>query len=160
MYYGGYKSLDVVNGVGTRCSLFVSGCDHMCKGCFSQKTWNPTFGEVFTKEVEDKIIADLNSDRIKLDGISLLGGDPMHKANAQRLVQLCHRIRTECKGKTIWLWTGYTKQELDEDTNPYRKALLSYIDVLVDGKFEKDLYDPALRFKGSSNQNVIYMEKQ
>ncbi len=157
MNYSAYYQTDVVNGEGTRCVLFVSGCEHACRGCYNQKTWNPNNGHEFTQELEDQIIADLNDTRIKRRGITLSGGDPMHRANAQRLVQLCHRIRKECPGKDIWLYTGFTREQLIEDKNPYRRALLDYTDVLVDGKFEQDLYDPGLRFRGSSNQRIIYL---
>ncbi|QKN85128.1 anaerobic ribonucleotide reductase small subunit [Vibrio phage Cody] len=157
MNYMNYYPTDVVNGEGTRCVLFVSGCSHGCKGCYNKATWNPNNGHEFTKELEDQIITDLQDTRIKRKGITLSGGDPMHKANVQQLVQLCHRIKTECPGKDIWLYTGYTLEELKEDKNPYRQALLGYTDVLVDGKFEQELYDPGLRFRGSSNQRIIYL---
>lgn len=157
MNYSAYYQTDVVNGQGTRCVLFVSGCSHGCKGCYNKATWNPNYGHEFTKEMEDQIIKDLQDTRIIRKGITLSGGDPMHKRNAQPLVQLCHRIKMECPDKDIWLYTGYTYQELLDDKNPYRAALLEYVDVLVDGKFEQDLYDPGLKFRGSSNQNIIYL---
>ncbi|QCQ57671.1 hypothetical protein ACHELOUS_74 [Vibrio phage Achelous] len=157
MNYMNYYPTDVVNGEGTRCVLFVSGCSHGCKGCYNEVAWNPNNGHEFTQELEDQIIKDLQDTRIKRKGITLSGGDPMHKRNAQQLVQLCHRIKTECPGKDIWLYTGYALEELKEDKNPYRQALLGYTDVLVDGKFEQELYDPGLRFRGSSNQRIIYL---
>lgn len=157
MNYMQYYQTDVVNGEGTRCVLFVSGCSHGCNGCYNQAAWNPNSGHEFTQEMEDQIIKDLQDTRIKRKGITLSGGDPMHKRNVQRLVQLCHRIKTECPGKDIWVYTGYTHAQLLEDKNPYRQALLGYADVLVDGRFEKDLYDPSLRFRGSKNQNIIYL---
>ncbi len=158
MFYGAYKKLDVVNGVGTRCSLFVSGCTHQCKGCFSQKTWRPDFGQEFTKEVEDKIIADLQDTRVKRDGISLLGGDPLFKDNVQPLIDLVKRIRLECPTKTVWIWSGYTLAELEQDDSAIGKLRLELVklcDVMIDGKFEQDLADPSLLWKGSANQNVI-----
>ncbi|BBL19270.1 anaerobic ribonucleotide reductase-activating protein [Vibrio phage KIT04] len=157
MNYMKYIPTDVVNGEGTRCVLFVSGCSHGCDGCYNEAAWNPKSGHEFTQELEDQIIKDLQDTRIKRKGITLTGGDPMHKQNAQRLIQLCHRIRLECPGKDIWLYTGYKHSEILADRNPYRKALLGYVDVLVDGKFEKDLYDAGLKFRGSSNQNIIYL---
>lgn len=157
MNYMQYYQTDVVNGEGTRCVLFVSGCSHGCNGCYNQAAWNPNSGHEFTQEMEDQIIKDLQDTRIKRKGITLSGGDPMHKRNVQRLVQLCHRIKTECPGKDIWVYTGHTHAQLLEDKNPYRQALLRYADVLVDGRFEKDLYDPSLRFRGSKNQNIIYL---
>lgn len=154
MKYSAYYPTDVVNGEGTRCVLFVSGCEHKCKGCYNQSTWNPNRGAVFTQQLEDQIIADLNDTRIKRKGITLTGGDPMHKNNVQRLIQLCHRIKTECPGKDIWLYTGFTLKELLHSGNPYRKGLLEYVDVLVDGKYVEELRDPSLAFRGSSNQVI------
>ena len=154
MNYAEYKSLDVVNGEGTRCSLFVSGCEHNCKGCFNSKALNPNYGKPFTTEVEDRIIADLNDTRIKRQGISLLGGDPLYPANLEAILKLCKRIKSETEAD-IWLWTGYRRHEAPEGS----KAILEYVDVLIDGKFEQDLYDPDLLWRGSSNQNVIYLEK-
>ena len=159
MNYSQYYQTDVLNGTGTRCVLFVSGCSHGCKGCYNESTWNPKHGNLFTEAMADQIIKDLQDTRIKRKGITLTGGDPMHKKNAQELVRLCHRIKQECPDKDIWLYTGYTLAELQEDRNPYRKALLSYIDVLVDGKFVEELKDPELKFRGSSNQKLIYMER-
>lgn len=159
MNYIDYKPFTMVDGEGIRSALFVSGCTHACKGCYNESTWNPKHGNLFTEAMADQIIKDLQDTRIKRQGITLSGGDPMHKRNAQELVRLCHRIKQECPDKDIWLYTGYTLAELQEDRNPYRKALLSYIDVLVDGKFVEELKDPELMFRGSSNQNLIYMER-
>lgn len=152
MNYCGYNSVDVLNGEGTRCSLFVSGCTHNCKGCFSKKTQNPNFGELYTQEVEDMIIADLNDTRIKRQGITLSGGDPMYEDNIGALTKLCERIKSETQAD-IWLWTGYVLEELPIESN----RLMELVDVIVDGRFEQDLYDPDLKWRGSSNQNVIYM---
>lgn len=157
MNYSAYYETDVVNGTGTRCVLFVSGCSHMCKGCYNQATWNPNNGFKYTKELEDKIIADLSDTRIKRHGITLSGGDPMYESNIPTILNLCKRIKDECKDKDIWLYTGYTLEQLQEDE--LRKPLLEYIDVLVDGKFIKELKDPNLKFRGSSNQRIIYLQE-
>ena len=154
MNYGGYNSLDVLNGEGTRCSLFVSGCDHNCKGCFSKHTQNPNYGELYTQELEDQILVDLKDTRIKRQGITLSGGDPLYPANIGALTKLCKRIKAETEAD-IWLWTGYVAAELPAAS----EELMSMVDVLIDGKFVQDLYDPELKWRGSSNQNVIYMEK-
>lgn len=153
MNYADYKSVDVVNGEGTRCSLFVSGCEHACKGCFNAKALNPNYGQPFTKEVEDRIIADLNDTRIKRQGLSLLGGDPLYPGNLGAILRLCERVKSET-GADIWLWTGYRREEAPEGS----EAIFKYVDVVIDGKFEQDLYDPDLKWRGSSNQRIIYME--
>lgn len=150
MNYHQYYPIDVVNGPGTRCTLFVSGCVHQCKGCYNQSTWSLSSGHPYTQEMEDKIIADLKDTRIKRRGLSLSGGDPMHPANLSAVLQLVQRVKTECPDKDIWLWTGYTLAELDDS----QQALLPYIDVLVDGKFIQEQADPGLEWRGSANQVI------
>ncbi|EGR0743557.1 anaerobic ribonucleoside-triphosphate reductase-activating protein [Vibrio cholerae] len=150
MNYHQYYPIDVVNGPGTRCTLFVSGCVHQCKGCYNQSTWSLSSGHRYTQEMEDKIIADLKDTRIKRRGLSLSGGDPMHPANLSVVLQLVQRVKTECPDKDIWLWTGYTLAELDDS----QQALLPYIDVLVDGKFIQEQAEPGLEWRGSANQVI------
>ncbi|ASK54172.1 anaerobic ribonucleoside-triphosphate reductase-activating protein [Vibrio tarriae] len=150
MNYHQYYPIDVVNGPGTRCTLFVSGCVHQCKGCYNQSTWSLSSGHRYTQEMEDKIIADLKDTRIKRRGLSLSGGDPMHPANLSAVLQLVQRVKAECPDKDIWLWTGYTLAELDDS----QQALLPYIDVLVDGKFIQEQADPGLEWRGSANQVI------
>ncbi|WP_165312913.1 anaerobic ribonucleoside-triphosphate reductase-activating protein [Vibrio ziniensis] len=156
MNYHQYHPIDVVNGPGTRSALFVSGCEHNCKGCYNQSTWSLRSGHPYTQELEDRIIADLNDIRIPKRGLSLSGGDPLHPQNVSTVLQLVKRVKKECSGKDIWLWTGYVLADLSEA----QKQVLGYIDVLVDGKFVKDLADPSLDWRGSSNQVVHYLTSQ
>ncbi|EMB50015.1 anaerobic ribonucleoside-triphosphate reductase-activating protein [Vibrio mimicus] len=154
MNYHQYYPIDVVNGPGTRCTLFVSGCVHQCKGCYNQSTWSLSSGHPYTQELEDRIIADLNDTRIKRRGLSLSGGDPLHPANLEAVLKLVRRVKEECPTKDIWLWTGYQLHELNEQ----QKQLLPYLDVLVDGKFEQALADPMLEWRGSANQIIHHFK--
>ncbi|NQZ92227.1 MAG: anaerobic ribonucleoside-triphosphate reductase-activating protein [Moritella sp.] len=151
MNYHKYHSVDVVNGEGTRCTLFVSGCEHNCRGCYNKSTLNVNSGNIFTKELEDQIISDLQDTRIKRRGLSLSGGDPLHPANVATILSLVERVRNECPDKDIWLWSGYELSELDKN----QQRIIDLVDVLIDGKFEQELYDPELLWRGSSNQ-IIY----
>ena len=152
MNYCKYIPIDVLNGLGTGCTLFVAGCEHHCPGCYNQSTWNVNAGFPFTDEMCDQIIQDLNDTRIHRRGLSLTGGDPLLPANLPTVKSICERVRRECSlDKDIWLWTGYTKNEL----TPEQLEVVSLIDVLVDGRFEEDKKDPSLSFRGSSNQ-IIY----
>jgi len=151
MNYSAYYPVDVVNGEGTRCTLFVSGCTHNCRGCYNKATWNTNYGEVFTKEIEDRVIEDLQSTRIPIQGISLSGGDPLHPANLTAIIKLIKRISTECPTKDVWLWSGYT---LDNSLLYLQRQVLSYVDVFIDGKFIQELADPKLLWRGSSNQVI------
>ncbi|SQD78124.1 anaerobic ribonucleoside-triphosphate reductase-activating protein [Moritella yayanosii] len=155
MHYSQYFDLDVINGPGTRVTLFVSGCEHQCKGCYNQSTWSPRNGSHFNQTIEDKIINDLNDPRIRRRGLSLSGGDPLYPKNLDCILKLVKRVKNECIGKSIWLWTGYTIEQL----TPQQKAVVQYIDYLVDGKFEQQLVDPALKFRGSSNQRILAITK-
>lgn len=150
MNYHQYHSVDVVNGPGTRCTLFVAGCVHQCRGCYNKSTWSLTSGKPFTQEVEDQIIADLQDTRIKRQGLSLSGGDPLHPQNLSAILKLVKRVKTQCPEKDIWVWTGY----LLADLTPEQQEVVSYINVLIDGKFVQELYDPALLWRGSSNQVI------
>lgn len=105
---------------------------------------------LFTPEMEDKLIADLNDTRIPRQGLTLSGGDPLHPQNVPDVLKLVQRVKRECKGKDIWVWTGY---KLDELT-PEQMEVVDLINVLIDGKFIKELADPALLWRGSSNQVV------
>lgn len=150
MNYHQYYPIDVINGPGTRCTLFVSGCVHQCKGCYNQSTLRLDSGHEFTQALEDQIIADLNDTRIKRKGLSLSGGDPLHPANVASVLKLVKRVRNECPGKDIWLWSGYTLAELSDD----QRAVVDLLDVLVDGKFVQEKKDLNLEWRGSSNQVI------
>ena len=158
MNYGEIKTTDIANGVGVRTSLFVSGCTHHCKGCFNEETWDFNFGKPFTKEVEDEIIEFIRPAYVS--GLTILGGEPMEVVNQKVLRPFIERVRAEVPGKTIWIYSGYTWEELTDEDNKRCHSedtmeILRNIDVLVDGEFKLDLKNISLRFRGSSNQRVI-----
>ena len=150
MNYHRYYPVDVVNGEGTRCALFVAGCVHQCPGCYNKSTWGINSGKPFTQSLEDQIIKDLQDTEIKRQGLSLSGGDPLHPQNVPAILKLVKRVKNECDNKDIWLWTGY---KLDELTDA-QQAVVPYIDVLIDGKFVQEQADPKLLWRGSSNQII------
>lgn len=161
MNYSVIKECDVANGPGIRTSLFVSGCTHHCDGCFNKDTWDFNFGVPFTSETIEYIIKTLKPDYVT--GLTLLGGEPFEPANQQALLPLVKRVREEYGDINIWCFTGY---EYDRDIitkmvpkYPFTMELLSYIDVLVDGEFKKELKNLMLKFKGSSNQRTIDVQK-
>lgn len=159
MNYSGIKSFSIENGTGVRVSLFVSGCRNRCKGCFQPETWDFSYGEEFTSEVENAILEDLSPDYIK--GLTLLGGDPLEEENQEALVPFLRRVKERYPEKDIWAYTGYI---LDRDFVPggrkytkYTEEMLSLIDILVDGPFVESLKNLSLTFRGSENQRVIDM---
>ena len=161
MNYGGIIKNDIANGPGVRVSLFVSGCRNHCPGCFQPETWDFDFGEDFTEEVENKIIDSLSPDYV--DGLTLLGGEPMEKVNQRALLPFVKRVKAAYPQKDIWCYTGYT---LETDLlSPSRARcevtdeMLSLIDVLVDGEFVEAERDLTLLFRGSRNQRLIHLPK-
>ncbi len=150
MNYMQYIKGDDANGTGMRCTLFVSGCEMACVGCHNKESWKLNVGQKYTKRFEDQIIEDLKSDWIS--GLSLSGGHPLHPKNFDTVLNLCKRVKKET-GKSIWLWTGLTLEELQADNK--RREILNYLTVMVDGKFVESKKDLSLQYKGSSNQRVI-----
>ncbi|WP_010671800.1 anaerobic ribonucleoside-triphosphate reductase-activating protein [Pantoea agglomerans] len=150
MHIHRYYDVDIVNGPGTRCTLFVAGCEHQCRGCYNQSTWRLDSGVPFTLEMEEQLLADLQDTRIPRQGLSLSGGDPLHPHNVPHIRRLVKRVRQTCPGKDIWLWTGYRMQEL----NAAQRAVLVYLDVLIDGRFVEEEKDATLQWRGSRNQII------
>lgn len=158
MYYANIKHYDIANGPGVRTSLFVSGCTHRCKNCFNAIAWDFHYGQPFTSATEEEIIQSCEPTYIA--GLTLLGGEPMEPENQEALLPFLRRFRQQCPGKSIWCYSGYTLEQLLGQV-PARcrcketDALLSLLDVLVDGEFVQELHDITLRFRGSSNQRLI-----
>lgn len=151
MHIADYKPFMFVDGEGVRCSIYVSGCLFACEGCFNKAIQNFNYGKPYTQELEDQIMEDLSHPSVK--GLTLLGGEPF--LNTQVCLQLVKRVRdTFGETKDIWSWSGYTFEELLQDTED-KLELLSYIDVLVDGRFELARRDLTLQFRGSSNQRIL-----
>lgn len=149
-----YKAFNFVDGEGVRCSLYVSGCMFHCEGCYNVATWSFKSGIPYTQELEDRIIDDLSQPYVQ--GLTLLGGEPF--LNTGTVLPLVKRIRKELPKKDIWSWTGYTWEELMLET-PDKLELLSYLDILVDGRYDRTKRNLMLQFRGSSNQRIIDVQK-
>ncbi len=159
MNYATIKNCDIANGPGVRVSLFVSGCTHHCKGCFNEVAWDFDYGEPFTQETIDAILDMMKPAYIK--GITLLGGEPFEPQNQPALVDLLRQIKAAYPEKTIWAFSGYL---FDKDILPghlgdpeITRKFVSYLDVLVDGRFVLEKKNLSLRFRGSSNQRIIHV---
>lgn len=153
MRYGQIRKCDVANGEGVRTSVFVTGCTHRCPGCFNPEYQDFCAGEVWTDEQEDQVISFAREPYIA--GVTLLGGEPMQ--NTPALIKLAQRLKAELPTKTLWIYSGYTFEEIL--TSPDKLELLSYADVLVDGRFVEALKDVRLKFRGSSNQRVLNVQE-
>ena len=160
MNYAAIKPCDIANGPGVRVTLFVSGCTHHCKGCFQPETWDFAYGEPFTDEVAQQILDLLSPSYIH--GLTLLGGEPFEPENREGLLPLLRRVRAQYPEKTIWAVSGYTYETLLSGKPGPEETIreqLSLVDVLVDGPFVEAKKDLGLRFRGSSNQRLIDLNK-
>lgn len=147
MNYGKINKTDIANGTGVRVSLFVSGCEHYCKGCFNPETWNFKYGQLFTSRTIDEIFEALTPDHIA--GLTVLGGEPLHGNNYLDVAWLCCAVKRNFPNKTIWLYTGYDYEDVDF------LYIFDFVDVVVDGAFIEDQKDISLKFRGSKNQRII-----
>lgn len=157
MNYAAIKNCDIANGPGVRVSLFVSGCTHHCKGCFNEIAWDFNYGEPFTHDIIDMLLAMLAPSHVK--GLTILGGEPLEPQNQPAVLELLREVKSRYPEKTVWVYSGYL---LDRDILAGKlgsweitKEYLSYVDVLVDGPFIMEKKDLSLRFRGSSNQRII-----
>ena len=154
MNYATIKNCDIANGPGVRVSLFVSGCTHRCKGCFNEVAWDFDYGEPFTEDTVNTILAMLRPSYVR--GLTLLGGEPFEPQNQGAVVELLRKIKSEMPEKSIWAFSGYL---FDKDILSGRlgdcSEYLSYLDVLVDGPFVEAKKNLSLRFRGSENQRLI-----
>ncbi len=157
MNYCNVKNCDIANGVGVRVSLFVSGCRNRCKNCFQPETWDFNYGKPFDEQTEEKLIKMLAPSYI--NGLTVLGGEPMEPENQRALLPFLKKVKAAYPQKTIWLYTGFTLEELRSPDcrahTEYTEEILKLLDVLVDGRFVEEKKNISLRFRGSENQRLI-----
>ena len=161
MNYATIKPVDIANGPGVRVSLFVSGCTHHCKDCFNAEAWDFGFGKPFTEETIEELLKALDHDYI--EGLTLLGGEPLEPSNQEGLLPFIRRVREELPEKTIWCFSGY---EWEKDilgrmlpSSQVSRQLIPMFDVLVDGRFVAEKKNLSLKFRGSENQRILDVKK-
>ena len=155
MNYHNITHCDMKNGDGLRVVLWVSGCTHHCKGCHNPQTWDPDSGILFDADAETELWDELDKDYIS--GITFSGGDPLAPCNIETVSRLIRYIRARYgNSKTIWVYTGYTIEELLAKN----LSILKCIDVIVDGEYVEELRDTNLEWRGSSNQRVIRVKEE
>ena len=162
MHVAEIKTNDIANGEGVRTSLFVSGCRHHCPDCFNAMAWDFTYGRPYTEDIEKEILESVKYPWIA--GLSLLGGEPFEPENQETLLMLVRRFKKEYPNKTIWCYSGFTIEEIagvvpSRASTPMAIELLKELDILVDGRFEKECKNIMLKFRGSENQRVIDVQK-
>ncbi len=151
MNYHNITKDDMLNGDGLRVVLWVAGCSHYCSECQNPVTWDPNGGIPFDQAAREEVFAELSKDYIS--GITFSGGDPLYSSNEQEITELAKQIRERFPSKTIWLYTGYTWDEIKN------REIIPYLDVLVDGRYVKEQRDTLLHWRGSANQRVIDVKK-
>ena len=157
MRYSQLRSMDISNGNGVGVSLFVQGCPLHCEGCFNKELWDFNKGLEYNEDVENKLLDLLSPNYISR--FTLLGGEPLADQNIRGSLDIIRKVRNAYNtNKQIWLYTGYTYEELVDKYNRDILEILSLVDVLVDGRFELQNKDLTLAFKGSTNQRIIDMK--
>ena len=152
MRYNLIRKMDISNGPGVRVSIFMQGCAFHCKNCFNPETWDFTAGKEFNDDTIKEVL-DL-CDKKQIKGLSILGGEPMHPNNQEGTAKLAKAFKEKFPDKTVWMWSGF---KFDQDLKD--KEAMKYVDVLVDGTYTDELRNPTLKWKGSSNQRVIDVQK-
>ena len=147
MRYNKIRKMDIANGPGVRVSIFMQGCTFNCFNCFNPETHDFNGGKEFSDETIDKVLNLCSKEYIR--GLSILGGDPLHPKNIDGTTRLAKKFKQKFPNKTAWLYTGYIWDDIKD------LEAVKYLDVVVDGPFEKKLLDPQLHWKGSANQRVI-----
>ena len=152
MKYNIVRKMDISNGPGVRVSVFMQGCEFHCKNCFNPDTWSFEKGKDFTTGTINEVLNLCSQDYIK--GLSILGGEPMHPRNIEGTTQLAKAFKEKYPNKNLWVWSGFKFDENLKD-----KEVMKYVDVLVDGRYVDEMHNPSLKWKGSSNQRVIDVQK-
>lgn len=153
MNYETLRKYDVANGEGIRTTIFCTGCEHYCKGCFNEELWSFDSGKLFTLETMNTLMEYLSNDNVI--GMNILGGEPMHPKNIEIITGIVKGAKRMYPNKSIWVWSGYKLEDLAKRNDT--KEILNLIDVLIDGKFEIEKRNINLKYRGSSNQRVIDM---
>lgn len=154
---------DINNGNGLRVTLWVAGCKHHCKGCHNEWTWKFEQGRVYSYE-KDKILEELSNWLSKdyIEGLTLSGGDPLCQDDdgLYEVYDIIKWVRETYPSKTIWLYTGYTKEQIDNSDNYMMKEVVNSLNVLVDGPYIEEKRDIAhTPFRGSTNQRIIHINQ-
>ena len=151
MNYCKIEQCSIAAGPGCAVSLFVSGCEHHCKGCFQPETWDFDYGKEFTEQTVQCIIELAKPNYIS--HLAIFGGEPLHPRNRRDVLDLVSKFKEAYPNKAVWIWTGYLWEDVAADLTD------SKVDVLVDGRFVEELKDLRLKYRGSSNQRVLNVQK-
>lgn len=151
MRYNKIRKMDISNGPGVRVSIFMQGCHFHCKDCFNSETWDFEGGKEYTDDTINRVLELCEKEYIV--GLSILGGEPLHPKNIEGTTKLAKAFKDKFPNKNLWIWSGFLFENIKDN------EVFNYIDVLVDGTFKTELFNPKLKWRGSSNQRVIDVKK-
>ena len=152
MRYNKIRKMDISNGPGVRVSIFMQGCSFNCKNCFNKETHDFSGGKEFCDETVERVLELCDNENI--EGLSILGGEPMHPSNIEGTTKLAKAFKEKFPNKNVWAWSGFS---FDKDLKD--KEVVKYLDVLIDGQYNDELSNPTLKWKGSENQRVINVQE-
>ena len=152
MRYNKIRKMDISDGPGVRVSIFMQGCSFNCKNCFNKETHDFNGGKEFTDDTIQRVLELCDNENI--EGLSILGGEPMHPSNIEGTTKLAKAFKEKFPTKNVWAWSGFS---YDKDLKD--KEVVKYLDVLVDGQYKDELRNPTLKWKGSENQRVIDVQE-
>ena len=152
MKYNKIRKMDISNGPGVRVSIFMQGCSFNCKNCFNPETHDFNGGKDFDDSTIDRILKLCDNENV--EGLSILGGEPMHPKNINGTTKLAKAFKEKYPEKNVWAWSGF---KFDKDLKD--KEVVKYLDVLVDGQYVDEQHNPKLEWRGSENQRVIDVPK-
>lgn len=154
MKYYGYMPNDFINGENISVSLWTAGCPHRCKGCHNSEMWDYENGYEVPIDIKRQLIKAISANGL-VRNFSILGGEPLSEKNRDFILTIVQAIRTAYPSIKIFLWTGYTIEELKNMEDKKINSILENIDVLIDGKYDESLRDVTLELRGSSNQRIL-----
>ena len=152
MRYNKIRKMDISDGPGVRVSIFMQGCSFNCKNCFNKETHDFNGGKEFTDATIQRVLELCDNENV--EGLSILGGEPMHPSNIEGTTKLAKAFKEKFPNKNVWAWSGFS---YDKDLKD--KEVVKYLDVLVDGQYKDELRNPTLKWKGSENQRVIDVQE-
>lgn len=152
--YAGLMTNDFANGTGVCVSFWTQGCPHHCKGCQNPETWDFKGGLELPTDIRGQIIKAICANGITRN-FSVLGGEPLCPQNIEEVDQIITSVRAAFPQIKIFVWTGYTLEELQKEKNEHIINILSKIDILIDGKYEEKQRDITLELRGSKNQRIL-----
>ena len=155
MRYAQIREMDISNGEEIGAALFVQGCHFHCKGCFNTETWDFNGGKEFTDKTKEIIFSILNKEYIQR--FSILGGEPLCKENIKTVKSLIQEIKNKFPKIKIWLYTGYTLEEIKKDNE--LQEVITLADVFIEGRFMEEFADMSYPWAGSTNQHVVRNKK-